>query len=176
MKLRLDLLEHLTAEDIKKAAIESAHRYKPEPNFSKTGIGSLSSASTEGTCQRSRAQHGTNSETGVACAKGWQNLQDKTLTLAEALDQLRLFHKRAPSLFFNGNYLCNNRPRINPRSFQRSSCRSKPRNGFCNRGRSGSRSNGRNCRISIRNRCLEGWRSHKDVARDNPRRICWCSP
>src|SRR5438874_8439119 len=47
MKLRLDLLEHLTAEDIKKAAIESAHRFKPEPNFSKTGIGSLSSASTK---------------------------------------------------------------------------------------------------------------------------------
>ncbi len=47
MKLRLDLLEHLTPEDITKAAIESAHRYKPEPNFSKTGVGTLSSASTE---------------------------------------------------------------------------------------------------------------------------------
>jgi hypothetical protein len=47
MKLRLDLLEQLTAEDIKKAAMESAHRYKPEPNFSKTGVGSLSSASTK---------------------------------------------------------------------------------------------------------------------------------
>jgi hypothetical protein len=47
MKLRLDLLEQLTAEDIRKAAMESAHRYKPEPNFSKTGIGSLSPASTE---------------------------------------------------------------------------------------------------------------------------------
>ena len=47
MKLRLDLLEHLTAEDIRKAAAESVHRFKPEPNFSKTGTGSLSSASTE---------------------------------------------------------------------------------------------------------------------------------
>ena len=47
MKLRLDLLEHLTAEDIRKAAEDSVHRYKPEPNFSKTGTGSLSSASTE---------------------------------------------------------------------------------------------------------------------------------
>jgi hypothetical protein len=47
MKLRLDLLEHLTAEDIRKAAEESVHRFKPEPNFSKTGTGSLSSASTE---------------------------------------------------------------------------------------------------------------------------------
>lgn len=47
MKLRLDLLEHLTAEDIRKAAAESVHRYKPEPNFSETGTGTLSSASTE---------------------------------------------------------------------------------------------------------------------------------
>ena len=47
MKLRLDLLEHLTAEDIRKAAEESVHRFKPEPLLSKTGTGSLSSASTE---------------------------------------------------------------------------------------------------------------------------------
>jgi hypothetical protein len=47
MKLRLDLLEHLTADDLREAAAESVHRYKPEPLFSKTGIGSLSSASTE---------------------------------------------------------------------------------------------------------------------------------
>lgn len=46
MKLRLDLLEHLTADDLRKAAEESVHRYKPEPRFSKTGIGSLSPAST----------------------------------------------------------------------------------------------------------------------------------
>ena len=47
MKLRLDLLEHLTAEDIRKAAENSVHRYKPEPLLSKTGTGSLSSASIE---------------------------------------------------------------------------------------------------------------------------------
>lgn len=47
MKLRTDLLEHLTAEDIRQAAEESVHRFKPEPNFSKTGTGTLSSASTE---------------------------------------------------------------------------------------------------------------------------------
>jgi len=47
MKLRLDLLEHLTEEDILEAAMNSVHRFKPEPNFSKTGIGSLSSASIE---------------------------------------------------------------------------------------------------------------------------------
>ena len=47
MKLRLDLLEHLTAEDIRLAAEKSVHRFKPEPHLSKTGTGSLSSASIE---------------------------------------------------------------------------------------------------------------------------------
>ncbi len=47
MKLRLDLLEHLTMEDIAEAAENSVHRFKPEPLFSQTGVGSLSSASTE---------------------------------------------------------------------------------------------------------------------------------
>ena len=51
MKLRLDLLEHLTDEDIMASVVENNHRYKPEPHFSKTGVGSLSSASTE---ERSR--------------------------------------------------------------------------------------------------------------------------
>ena len=47
MKLRLDLLEHLTDQDILEEVLANNHRYKPEPNFSKTGVGSLSSASTE---------------------------------------------------------------------------------------------------------------------------------
>ena len=47
MKLRLDLLEHLTDEDIMEEVLANNHRYKPEPLFSKTGVGSLSSASTE---------------------------------------------------------------------------------------------------------------------------------
>ena len=47
MKLRLDLLEHLKADDIRKAAASTVNRYKPEPIFSKTGTGSLSPASTE---------------------------------------------------------------------------------------------------------------------------------
>lgn len=47
MKLGLDLLEHLTAEDIRQAAEDSVHRFKPEPNFSRNGTGTLSSASTE---------------------------------------------------------------------------------------------------------------------------------
>jgi hypothetical protein len=47
MKLRLDVLKHLTMEDFMEEAVANNHRYKPEPNFSKTGVGSLSSASTE---------------------------------------------------------------------------------------------------------------------------------
>jgi hypothetical protein len=47
MKLRLDLLKHLTAEDAIEEAQATVHRFKPEPLFSKSGTGSLSSASTE---------------------------------------------------------------------------------------------------------------------------------
>ena len=47
MKLRLDLLEQLTAEDILEEVLANNHRYKREPLFSKTGVGSLSSASIE---------------------------------------------------------------------------------------------------------------------------------
>ena len=47
MKLRLDLLEHLTDEDILEGVLANNHRYKPKPNFSKIGVGSLSSASIE---------------------------------------------------------------------------------------------------------------------------------
>ncbi|MBI4028132.1 MAG: hypothetical protein HY360_24320 [Verrucomicrobia bacterium] len=42
MKLRLDLLEHLTTDDILEEAAANQHRYKPEPTFSKTGTGHLS--------------------------------------------------------------------------------------------------------------------------------------
>jgi hypothetical protein len=56
-----------------------------------------------GACQRGRAQHGVNSETGSPCAKEWEALGFQTLTLAESLEQLRSFHRRAPFLFFNGN-------------------------------------------------------------------------
>jgi hypothetical protein len=46
MKLRTDLLEHLTDEDILEEAVATVHRFKPEPLLSKTGTGSLLSAST----------------------------------------------------------------------------------------------------------------------------------
>ena len=47
MKLRTDLLEHLTMEDIAEVALSNNPRYKPEPNFAKTGVGSLLPASPE---------------------------------------------------------------------------------------------------------------------------------
>ena len=56
MKLRFDLLEHLSEEDILEEVLANNHRYKPEPNFSKTGVGSLSSASTEERAQASGRQ------------------------------------------------------------------------------------------------------------------------
>ncbi len=47
MKLRLDLLEQLTAGDILQEAAANQHRYKAEPSFSKTGRGHLSPRSIE---------------------------------------------------------------------------------------------------------------------------------
>jgi len=56
-----------------------------------------------GACQRGRAQHGLNSETGGACAADWETLRFQTLTLGETFERLRAYHRRAPFLFFNGN-------------------------------------------------------------------------
>ncbi len=47
MKLRTDLLEHLTTDDILEEAAANQHRYKAEPTFSKTGTGHLSPRSIE---------------------------------------------------------------------------------------------------------------------------------
>jgi hypothetical protein len=55
------------------------------------------------TCARGQAQHGFNSETGEACAAEWESCRHGELTLAETLDSLRVFHRKAPFLFFNGN-------------------------------------------------------------------------
>ena len=46
MKLRFDLAKKVTPEMVEEEALANLHRYKPEPHFSKTGVGSLSSAST----------------------------------------------------------------------------------------------------------------------------------
>lgn len=54
-------------------------------------------------CARGGAQHGTNSETGAACAAEWEQTKRKELSLSETIDFLRICHRRAPFLFFNGN-------------------------------------------------------------------------
>jgi len=46
-KLRLDLLEHVTPEDILEEALANVSRYKPEPSLSKTGVGYLCPATLE---------------------------------------------------------------------------------------------------------------------------------
>jgi len=46
MKLRTDLLANLRPEDVMESVEAHNHRYNAEPLFSKTGTGSLSSAST----------------------------------------------------------------------------------------------------------------------------------
>jgi hypothetical protein len=51
MKVRKDLLKHATPEEALKEALANNHRYKPEPRFSQTGVGSLSSASTRESAQ-----------------------------------------------------------------------------------------------------------------------------
>lgn len=56
-----------------------------------------------GACERGRAQHGINSEAGATCAQEWEKLRSQVLTLAETFDRLRVFHRQAPFLFFNGN-------------------------------------------------------------------------
>ena len=73
MKLRLDLLEHLTDEDILEEVLANNHRYKPEPLFSKTGVGSLSSASIE-----EREQEEARSTALIARLKKRQQASRKT--------------------------------------------------------------------------------------------------
>jgi hypothetical protein len=47
MKLRLDLLKHLTMEDIAEETEANISRYQAEPTFSKTGVGYLRPATPE---------------------------------------------------------------------------------------------------------------------------------
>ena len=47
MKFRPDLVKKLKPEMLREGILANTHRYKPEPLLSKTGVGSLSSATTE---------------------------------------------------------------------------------------------------------------------------------
>jgi hypothetical protein len=46
-KLRLDLLEYVTPEDLLEEAMANVSRYRPEPSLGKTGVGYLRSATPE---------------------------------------------------------------------------------------------------------------------------------
>ncbi|MGA3266815.1 MAG: hypothetical protein ABSE16_08330 [Verrucomicrobiota bacterium] len=56
-----------------------------------------------GACERGGAQHGQNSESYAAVEGQWRQKQSETVSLAETIEFLRLCHRRAPFLFFNGN-------------------------------------------------------------------------
>jgi hypothetical protein len=92
MKVRLDLLEHLTAADILQEAAANQYRYKAEPSFSKTGIGHLSPRSMADSANEGRAQRGFNSETHAAVAKEWEERRASDLTLLETFQFLRTGH------------------------------------------------------------------------------------
>lgn len=49
-------------------------------------------------CERGRAQHGANPQTGDSCARSWEEKRP-----VETLDFLRALHKSEPFLFYNGN-------------------------------------------------------------------------
>ncbi len=54
-------------------------------------------------CERGGAQFGLNSESGSAAECEWEAARQQEISLAEALDGLRRYHRKAPFLFFNGN-------------------------------------------------------------------------
>jgi len=57
----------------------------------------------QGACERGKAQHGFNSESQEASRRVWEAERGEAVSLKEAFDKLRTFHRRAPFLFFNGN-------------------------------------------------------------------------
>ena len=57
----------------------------------------------EGACARGGAQHGFNRETQEACRRDWEEKRTQIFSLAEFIEFLRQYHRRAPFLFFNGN-------------------------------------------------------------------------
>jgi hypothetical protein len=54
-------------------------------------------------CERGRAQHGANSESFAEVGWEWDRRRGLETTLGKILDSLRLCHRPAPLLFFNGN-------------------------------------------------------------------------
>ena len=57
----------------------------------------------EGACARGGAQHGFNRETQEATAREWSEKQQQVLSFEQTIEFLRICHRKAPFLFFNGN-------------------------------------------------------------------------
>ncbi|MGH8024255.1 MAG: hypothetical protein ACRED1_11770 [Limisphaerales bacterium] len=83
MKLRLDLLAHLTAADILEEAAANQHRYKAEPSFSKTGIGHLSPRSTADSANEAGNSEALTRETHAAVAAEWAKHRASELDLLD---------------------------------------------------------------------------------------------
>ena len=57
----------------------------------------------QGACSRGSAQHGFNRETQEATAREWSEKQQQVLSFEQTIEFLRICHRKAPFLFFNGN-------------------------------------------------------------------------
>jgi len=57
----------------------------------------------QGACSRGSAQHGFNRETQEATAREWSEKQQRVLSFEQTIEFLRICHRKAPFLFFNGN-------------------------------------------------------------------------
>lgn len=84
MKLRLDLLEYLTTEDILEDAGADIHRWSAEPVFAKTGVGYLKSATEE-----EKAAEIERNERLIRKLRGRAE-QDRALREAASLDSSQL--------------------------------------------------------------------------------------
>lgn len=105
MKLRLDLLEHLTDKDILEEVLANNHRYKPEPNFSKTGVGTLSSASTKERAQEAARQAGKG-RLPFRIVMVWKLLWDRLLWNLNHLRLNRLLEGRKRLLLRPAGAVC----------------------------------------------------------------------
>lgn len=76
MKLRTDLLKFATPEEAMKEGLAQNHRYKPEPLFSQTGTGSLSSATTE-ECAQEEARSTERIQTAMQSSKENGNVSER---------------------------------------------------------------------------------------------------
>jgi len=81
MELRIDLLEHLTDEDIMASVLENNHRYKPELLFFKNRHWESVTGFNRGACARGGTQHGPNPEGYETTRCEWEEWRGRESTL-----------------------------------------------------------------------------------------------